>query len=160
MQVINWETTLHIPKQAELSPEARDLILRLCTSQDRRLGANGVEEIKNHPFFHAVDWSYGVRRMKAPYRPHIASPTDTSNFDAMDEPERRSSDEEADLAANDEDCAASVPTSHRQGRHPEHAFYEFTFRRFFNDDGINYASSRRYSSDESSCDTTKEPVYV
>lgn len=158
--MINWEKTLHIPKQAELSLAARDLILRLCTSQDRRLGVNGVDEIKNHPWFHSVDWSYGVRRMQAPHRPHISSATDTSNFDAMDEPERISSDEEATVADNDYDEASAEPSPQRQGRHQEHAFYEFTFRRFFNDGGINCEPSRRYSSDDSCSDTTKEPVYV
>ena len=161
MQIINWETTLHIPKEAPLSLEARDLILRLCTSPERRLGANGIDEIKNHPFFRLVDWGYGVRRMQAPYIPQIISPTDTSNFEPMDESERMSSDEEeeADLADN-EAAADTVAATPKQGRHPEHAFYEFTFRRFFNDGGINYASSRRYSSDDSGSDTTKEPVYV
>lgn len=161
LKIINWETTLHIPKEAPLSLEARDLILRLCTSPERRLGANGIDEIKNHPFFRLVDWGYGVRRMQAPYIPQIISPTDTSNFEPMDESERMSSDEEeeADLADN-EAAADTVAATPKQGRHPEHAFYEFTFRRFFNDGGINYASSRRYSSDDSGSDTTKEPVYV
>lgn len=144
---------MHIPKQAQLSSEARDLILRLCTNPERRLGANGIEELKNHPFFASVDWDYGVSRMQAPYRPQIASPTDTSNFDAVDEPERMSSDEEAPPVENE----AVAP---KQGRHPEHAFYEFTFRRFFDDGGNNYVSARRYSSDDSGSDTSKEPVYV
>lgn len=160
LKVINWEKTLHIPKQAELSLAARDLILRLCTSQERRLGVNGVDEIKSHPWFHSVDWSYGVRRMQAPHRPLISSPTDTSNFDAMEEPERISSDEEATLADNDCDEASAEPSPQRQGRHQEHAFYEFTFRRFFNDGGINCEPSRHYSSDDSCSDSTKEPVYV
>ena len=97
MQVINWESTLHIPREAHLSVEARDLILRLCTSQDRRLGANGVEEIKHHPFFRTVDWGYSVRRWHALYQPQISSPTHVSNFEC-DESEGMSSDEEADLA--------------------------------------------------------------
>lgn len=153
LKVINWETTLHIPKQAPLSCEARDLILRLCTSPERRLGKNGIEEIKNHPFFANVDWSYGVRRMQAPYRPQICSPTDTSNFDPVDESERMSSDEEVVSVENE-----TVPP--KQGRHPDHAFYEFTFRRFFDDGGNSYAAARRYSSDDSGTDTAKEPVYV
>lgn len=129
------------------------MILRLCTSPERRLGKNGIEEIKNHPFFANVDWSYGVRRMQAPYRPQICSPTDTSNFDPVDESERMSSDEEVVSVENE-----TVPP--KQGRHPDHAFYEFTFRRFFDDGGNSYAAARRYSSDDSGTDTAKEPVYV
>lgn len=154
LKVINWETTLHIPKQAELSPQAKDLILRLCTSPEKRLGKNGIEEIKNHPFFAHVDWSYGVRRMQAPYRPRIASPTDTSNFDPVEESERMSSDEGGAASVANETVAP------RQGKHPEHAFYEFTFRRFFDDGGNTYTAARRYSSDDSGTDTSKEPVYV
>lgn len=156
LKVINWETTLHIPKQAELSPQAKDLILRLCTSPERRLGKNGIEEIKNHPFFAHVDWSYGVRRIPAPYIPHIASPTDTSNFDPVDESERMSSDEGGAAAS----VVANEPVAPRQGKLPEHAFYEFTFRRFFDDGGNTYATARRYSSDDSGTDTSKDPVYV
>lgn len=129
------------------------MILKLCTNPDRRLGANGIDEIKQHPFFANVDWGYGVRRMQAPYRPQISSPTDISNFDPVDESERMSSDEEATPVENE-------PVPPRQGRHPEHAFYEFTFRRFFDDGGNNYVSARRYSSDDSGSDTSKEPVYV
>lgn len=30
----------------------------------------------------------------------------------------------------------------RNGKHPEHAFYEFTFRRFFDDNGHPYSCPR------------------
>lgn len=101
-----------------------------------------------------MDWGYGVRRKQAPYLPQISSPTDISNFDPVDESERMSSDEEAAAPVE------NAPVPHKQGRHPEHAFYEFTFRRFFDDGGNNYVSARRYSSDDSGSDTSKEPVYV
>ncbi len=47
LQVINWEQFMCIPRSAGLSQEAKDLTLSLCTSHDRRLGRNGVDEIKN-----------------------------------------------------------------------------------------------------------------
>jgi len=53
--VINWETTLQIPKQANLSPEATDLILKLCCNAEKRLGKN-ANEIKDHPFFQEIDF--------------------------------------------------------------------------------------------------------
>jgi hypothetical protein len=39
----------------------------LCDA-DHRLGSNGVEEIKNHPFFEAMDWNT-LRKAKSPYCP-------------------------------------------------------------------------------------------
>ena len=145
---------LNIPRQAQLSPEARDLILRLCTNPERRLGVNGVEEIKCHPFFKSVDWDYGVRRMQAPYIPKINFPTDTSNFDAIEESDTPGSGDDGPSNETKE----TIP---REGRHPEHAFYEFTFRRFFNDDSGNaFIPAQNYSSDDSASDTSKEAVYV
>lgn len=48
-----------------------------------RLGANGPQEIKSHPFFAAVDWRKLMgRKYAAPFRPDVMSATDTSNFDA------------------------------------------------------------------------------
>jgi serine/threonine protein kinase len=42
----------------ELTPEAKDLILRLLDSNPRtRFGTYGVTEIKNHPFFKSINWS-------------------------------------------------------------------------------------------------------
>merc|ERR1712169_139921 len=40
-----------------MSETAQDLIQKLlCENPDERLGANGVEEIKSHPFFENIDW--------------------------------------------------------------------------------------------------------
>lgn len=125
-KVLNWETTLQIPKAAQLSAEGSNLILQLCCGADRRLGRNGAEEIKAHPFFSQVDFHGGLRKQPAPYIPSIRYAADTSNFDAVD-----------DLALEKADPPA--PTSpDSNGRHPEHAFYEFTFRRFFDDGGQAY----------------------
>ena len=159
--MINWKTTLSIPKQAKLSREAKDLILRLCTSPEMRLGAHGADEIKDHPFFATVDWDRGVRNMPAPYRPQIMYATDTSNFDPVDEERMRSSDgDEGELTA-----PMPVETSEvkQKPRHPEHAFFEFTFRRFFDESGnMEYRPVDQNSVFDVNAedDGGKEPVYV
>ncbi|XP_065295894.1 serine/threonine-protein kinase Warts isoform X1 [Dermacentor albipictus] len=122
-KVLNWETTLQIPKVALLSTESTDLILRLCCGAEQRLGRNGADEIKAHPFFASIDFEGGLRNKPAPYIPNIRYPADTSNFDAVD-----------DMVLDKPPASAPEPN----GRHPEHAFFEFTFRRFFDDGGQAY----------------------
>lgn len=51
-----------------------------------RLGRNGVEEIKNHPFFEGLDWN-GLRKQRAPYQPNVSSEISNENFDKFDEEE-------------------------------------------------------------------------
>jgi len=42
----------------KFSPEAKDLFDKLfMVDPKKRLGANGVEEIKQHPYFSQIDWS-------------------------------------------------------------------------------------------------------
>nr|XP_061799316.1 serine/threonine-protein kinase LATS2 isoform X2 [Nerophis lumbriciformis] len=133
IKVINWESTLQVPAQVKLSPEAVDIIGRLCCSAQDRLGANGAGEIKAHPFFVKVDFSSNLRQQPAPYRPKIAHPMDTSNFDPVEEEGGPGawSDSGDSTRALDALCSP-------HGKHPEHAFYEFTFRRFFDDNGCPF----------------------
>ncbi|KAH6593831.1 hypothetical protein BASA50_007057 [Batrachochytrium salamandrivorans] len=67
----------------EISPAAIDLLTKLLNRDNTaRLGANGAQEIKSHPFFAEVDWRKLMGRKYAPpFRPNVASATDTSNFD-------------------------------------------------------------------------------
>uniref|UniRef100_A0A673G0W9 non-specific serine/threonine protein kinase n=1 Tax=Sinocyclocheilus rhinocerous TaxID=307959 RepID=A0A673G0W9_9TELE len=140
MKVINWQTTLHIPLQAKLSPEATDLILKLCRGPEDRLGKNGADEIKAHPFFKSIDFSTDLRQQHyAPYIPKITHCTDTSNFDPVD-PDKLWSDD-ADSNHND-----TLNRWFKNGKHPEHAFYEFTFRRFFDDNGHPYSCPKNKAS--------------
>jgi hypothetical protein len=46
-----------IPPEANLSPAATDILKKLIADSDIRLGRNGAEEIKSHPFFEGLDWS-------------------------------------------------------------------------------------------------------
>uniref|UniRef100_A0A182NFP6 AGC-kinase C-terminal domain-containing protein n=1 Tax=Anopheles dirus TaxID=7168 RepID=A0A182NFP6_9DIPT len=128
-KVINWRQTLRIPAEAQLTPEAKDIILRLCKNEDERIGRN-VDEIKSHPFFRAIDFSKDLRSQQALFEPKIKYPTDTSNFDPID-PSRlqdsgSSCDGEGGHGNLDEVCDSGKPF--------HHGFFEFTFRRFFDDD--------------------------
>lgn len=123
-QVIHWRQTLRIPPQAQLTPEASDIIQRLCKSEDERIGKD-VDEIKNHGFFNQIDWTKELRSQQAPFEPKIIHPTDTSNFDPIDPDKLRDSTSDADDSFGDE-FIDSKPW--------HHGFFEFTFRRFFDDE--------------------------
>lgn len=122
--MINWQKTLHIPQQAKLSHEATDLILKLCCSADRRLGKS-ADEVKAHGFFNSIDWAKNLRTQKAPYIPKIEFATDTSNFDPVDPDKLHNS---GDSCRMDEFMDTGKPY---------HGFFEFTFRRFFDDNNPN-----------------------
>ncbi|KFD73134.1 hypothetical protein M514_04855 [Trichuris suis] len=122
-KVIHWRSSLHIPKGANLSEAATDLILQLCCGPENRLGKDKeAADIKRHPFFQGIDWE-NLRNVKAPYRPEILHATDTSNFDPVEPRQDMSGDQ----------SAAGIV---------DHAFYEFTFRRFFDSDGYGCPTLR------------------
>lgn len=81
---MNYKKFFEIPEDSKISEEAKDLLRRLIADPDERLGTNGVEEIKNHPFFRGVDWE-NLRKVKAPLIPKLKGKTDTSNFENFEE---------------------------------------------------------------------------
>jgi serine/threonine kinase 38 len=58
----------------------------MITDTEVRLGRNGAEEIKAHPFFNGFEWS-GIRQRKAPYQPKVQSEISNENFDHFEEEE-------------------------------------------------------------------------
>lgn len=79
-KILNWQETLVFPEDVHLSPEAEDLILRLLTNAENRLGRhNGADDIKRHPFFRGVNWDE-IRNVEAPFIPKLRSITDTRFF--------------------------------------------------------------------------------
>lgn len=119
--------------------------MRLCCGPETRLGKNGADEIKAHYYFDGIDFDpdNGLRKQAAPYVPTIASAVDTSNFDAIDEDKLHSLNENYEnsgqtngLSKHKNHIKDYYNSDH--GKHPDHAFFEFTFRRFFDDGGHPY----------------------
>jgi len=110
-KIMQWQQYLIFPEDVHLSAEAEDLLRRLITSQDQRLD---VDQIKRHPFFFGVDWDT-IRRIDAPFVPHLRSITDTSYFPT----------DELDQVP--EEAAAE---SDSKGANKDLAFLGYTFKRF------------------------------
>lgn len=79
-KIINWKTCLKFPEEPKISNEAKDLICRLLCDVETRLGTQGAEEIKVHPWFRSVNWDM-LYEMEAAYRPTVTGDLDTQNFE-------------------------------------------------------------------------------
>ncbi|CEP14693.1 hypothetical protein [Parasitella parasitica] len=78
-KIMNWRETLIFPEDQPISREAEDLIRRLICDPESRLGRNGPNEIKQHPFFYGINWEQ-IRNERSPHIPQLRSITDTSYF--------------------------------------------------------------------------------
>ncbi|KAF8737450.1 hypothetical protein AX14_012840 [Amanita brunnescens Koide BX004] len=68
----------------DILPEARSIMVGLLQRDpSRRLGANGAEEIKRHPFFSRyIDWNKLLaKKIQPPFKPSVESVLDVANFD-------------------------------------------------------------------------------
>ncbi|CAG2172904.1 unnamed protein product, partial [Oppiella nova] len=160
-KVIHWDKTLRIPKDRNFSANASDLILRLCCGPEERLGRNGGDEIKRHPFFEGIDFGGEFRKQPAPYTPEIKYETDTSNFDEIED-NLHTNGTSGDMLSREGYEYMNQMNGYSEGKHPEHAFFEFTFRRFFDAGGQAYPIKLSDSnSSTNSADTGQgSPVYV
>lgn len=72
--VVNFEAILQSGWQRDellrFDADARDLILGFLSEASVRIGSNGVEEIKSHPFFKGIDWDH-LRNSVAPIIPAV-----------------------------------------------------------------------------------------
>ena len=69
-----------------ISHQCKDLLTRLFVKNPfKRLGFNGAEEIKDHPWFIDVDWdAMYSKKYIAPFIPKIKNDIDVSNFNEVD----------------------------------------------------------------------------
>ncbi|XP_047426542.1 microtubule-associated serine/threonine-protein kinase 3 isoform X4 [Mugil cephalus] len=93
---INWPEGEDAPP-----PDAQELITLLLRQNPlERMGAGGAAEVKQHQFFHNLDWN-SLLRQKAEFIPQLESEDDTSYFDTRSERYHHLETEEEDT--NDED---------------------------------------------------------
>ena len=78
-KIKNYERYLFIPRERKISSEAKNLIKSFLTEPSKRLGVNGIEEIKNHIFFKNFNWDK-IREMRPPFIPELSTPDDTKYF--------------------------------------------------------------------------------
>ncbi|KAL9227601.1 hypothetical protein vseg_003273 [Gypsophila vaccaria] len=83
-KIVNWRTHLKFPEEAKLSSGAVDLISKLLCYVNQRLGSNGADEIKAHPWFDGIDWGR-IYQMDAAFIPEVNDELDTQNFENFDE---------------------------------------------------------------------------
>ena len=70
-QNLDWEKTLNIRPEAKITKEEEDILVKLINDPEIRLGANGADEIKNHPFFRGIDWNHIKETLTPPFVPEI-----------------------------------------------------------------------------------------
>ncbi|KAG8865273.1 hypothetical protein FRB96_000163 [Tulasnella sp. 330] len=114
----------------DYSPEAGDFMNRLLSSDPKkRLGAEGAEEVKNHPWLKDVDWKE-VTTSEAQFIPQISDPESTDYFDARGAlPQLFHDDEPIPMANRPGDSPVDHPSSRNSNASPANDdFGAFTFK--------------------------------
>ncbi|KAL3828061.1 hypothetical protein ACJIZ3_016863 [Penstemon smallii] len=83
-KIVNWRTHLKFPEEAKISVEAKDLISKLLCNVNQRLGSEGADGIKTHPWFKGTDWDR-IYHMEAAFIPEVKDELDTQNFEKFEE---------------------------------------------------------------------------
>ncbi|XP_036071041.1 myotonin-protein kinase isoform X2 [Oryzias melastigma] len=84
-KIINFQEYFEFPpSDGTVSEKARSLISGLICERETRLGRRGSSDFKSHLFFHSVDWD-SLHDLPAPFLPEVSNPTDTSNFDIVED---------------------------------------------------------------------------
>ncbi|XP_047737947.1 rho-associated protein kinase 2 isoform X2 [Hyalella azteca] len=84
-KIMDHKNSLSFPEDVEISNEAKSLISGFLTDRTKRLGKNGVDEIKRHPFFINDAWTIDtIRQAVPPVIPDLNGDDDTSNFEEVE----------------------------------------------------------------------------
>ncbi|XP_012589214.1 PREDICTED: myotonin-protein kinase isoform X3 [Condylura cristata] len=84
-KIVHYKEHLSLPlADAGVPEEARDLIQRLLCPPETRLGRQGADDFRKHPFFFGLDWD-SLRDSVPPFTPDFEGATDTCNFDLVED---------------------------------------------------------------------------
>ncbi|XP_073913753.1 myotonin-protein kinase isoform X2 [Castor canadensis] len=84
-KIVHYKEHLSLPlADTGVPEEARDLIQRLLCPAEVRLGRDGANDFRKHPFFFGLDWE-GLRDSLPPFTPDFEGATDTCNFDVVED---------------------------------------------------------------------------
>ena len=86
-KIINWKNNLEIKPEVNISKEAIDILKKLINDPDKRLGLNGAQEIKKHPYFKNINWQKIKETLVPPFIPVLNGPYDSRYFDEYEETE-------------------------------------------------------------------------
>jgi len=78
-RIVNYQKTLRIPKEANLSKSCKDVIFRLICAPKKRLS---YHQLKRHGWFKRVPW-HNLAAMKPPWTPRIDRDDDTRYFEEV-----------------------------------------------------------------------------
>ena len=118
-KILNFHKYLTIPSNITVSPEAKDLMTKLISDSNTRLGRNGADEIKAHPFFKGVDWENIRKNTTPPFIPDLKNDYDTKYFETFDPIE------------------PFYPKDNKISKRKDFDYYGFTYKGDNNDSGTN-----------------------
>ena len=78
-KVKNYLQYFFFPNHIQISEDAKDLIRKLLCEPQFRLGKNGIEEIKSHPFFKNINFN-NLKNIKPPFIPKVKKDFDVKYF--------------------------------------------------------------------------------
>jgi len=80
-KIVLHHTTLMMPRESNLTEDAKHLLFRLICSDKRRLG---YEKIKEHPFFKGINFGK-IRKMPPPFVPSLQGEIDHHYFEEFEQ---------------------------------------------------------------------------
>jgi serine/threonine kinase 38 len=86
-KILDWKNNFEIKQEVNISNEAIDILKQLINDPDKRLGRNGADEIKKHPFFKNINWLHIKETLIPPFIPELNGQYDAKYFDEYEETE-------------------------------------------------------------------------
>ena len=136
-KIINFKDYLVFPSEPKITNEALDLLKKLITDVDKRLGYNGAEEIKKHPFFNGIDWK-NIRKIKPPFIPTLNSDYDVKYFDKFEDDNNFYC--ESDNNLNDKSNNNNIKSIAKLQKKKDLCFIDFTYNKY-NEENTNLVNA-------------------